>query len=316
MNPRSDGVVSVTVEAPATSANLGPGYDSLGLALGLRDVIEVTAEVDGDGNAAPDIRVVIDGYGATSLPADASHLIVRSILETLTGFGVTATSVHLRCRNVIPHGRGLGSSSAAIVAGVVAARAIADAPDDLDAVVATAARIEGHPDNVAPCVLGGLSIAWIADGDDQPARAVRVDVHPAVRAVVAIPGKELLTETARGLLPDHVPHADAAFNAARSALLVEALTRRPDLLFPATEDRLHQRYRAPAMSETAALVTALRTKGLAAVVSGAGPSVLVLAADDVREKVAAVATGWDVRALPIDPRGAAVTTHTTASGDR
>lgn len=301
----------VTVEAPATSANLGPGYDSLGLALDLRDVVEATVTF-GDGNGPRSASVSISGEGADWLPTDEGHLIVRSMRETFAGLGLAATHLRLRCHNVIPHGRGLGSSSSAIVAGVLAARALAGAPDDRDAVVAAAARIEGHPDNVAPCVLGGLTIAWT--GPDAPASAIRIEVHPRIRAVVAVPGAALLTETARGLIPKDVPHADAAFNAARSALLVEALTRRPDLLLTATEDRLHQHYRAPAMPDTAALVTALRAAGLAAVVSGAGPSVLVLATDDVRARVAQAAPGWDVRALPIDTRGATVTAGRTASG--
>jgi homoserine kinase len=305
-------VASVTVEAPATSANLGPGYDTLGLALDLRDVVEASvtwAESDA-GNTSTEVRVQMEGQGAYSLPTDASHLIIRSMQATFAALGVVAASLSLRCRNAIPHGRGLGSSSAAIVAGVIAARVLAGEPDDPDAVVAMAAQLEGHPDNVAPCILGGLTIAWT----DTPARAVRLDVHPDVRAVLAIPAESVLTETARGLLPAHVPHADAAFNTARSALMIEALTRRPELLLTATEDRLHQHYRAPAMPDTARVVGELRAAGLAATVSGAGPSVLVLATDDVREQVAAAAPGWDVCALAVDTRGAAVTTGRTTSG--
>lgn len=304
---------SVTVAAPATSANLGPGYDSLGLALDLRDIVEATVDFGPDESSALDVRVEIDGEGADRLPVDESHLIVASMRETFIDLGITTSAIRLRCHNLIPHGRGLGSSSAAIVAGVLAARALAGAPDDPAAAVAIAARIEGHPDNVAPCVLGGLSIAWIS-GPDVPAEATQVDVHPSVRAVLAIPSEAMLTDTARGLLPDRVPHADAAFNVARSALLVEALTRTPSLLMTATEDRLHQQYRASVMPETAALIATLRSAGLAAVVSGAGPSVLVLATGDVRERVAAVATGWDVRSLPIDPSGAVVTAPGVSSG--
>lgn len=305
---------SVIVEAPATSANLGPGYDTLGLALDLRDVVEASASwAAGDpGNTSPAVTVDIVGQGADSLPRDASHLIVSSMISAFAELGLVPSRLSVRCRNAIPHGRGLGSSSAAIVAGVLAARVLTEAADDPDALVTTASRIEGHPDNVAPCVLGGLTIAWV--DSDTPARAVRVDVRPDVRAVVAIPAEAVLTETARGLLPRDVPHVDAAFNAARSALLVEALTRRPELLLTATEDRLHQRYRAPAMPETARLVRQLRGAGLAATVSGAGPSVLVLATDDVTEQVAAAAPGWDVRALAVDTRGAAIVAGRTASG--
>ena len=318
------GTASVTVSVPATSANLGPGYDSLGLALGLRDTVEVTALFGsrgaGVGNIAPAVTVVLDGEGAGSLPVDGSHLIIRSIRETFHELGAPEPeSLQLRCHNVIPHGRGLGSSSAAIVAGVVAARTLAGVPNDRDAVVATAARIEGHPDNVAPCVLGGFTIAWTSDpgssdtgSADTPkvlAGAIGLDVHPEIRAVVAVPTDAVLTQAARGLIPDVVPHIDAAFNVARCALLVDAMTRDPTRLVLATEDRLHQRYRAAAMPTTAALVAALRDDAHAAVVSGAGPSVLVLSTAEVRERVARAAPGWRVEGLPIDSAGATVITH-------
>lgn len=295
---------SVRVRTPATSANLGPGFDTLGLALGLHDEVEVTATF---GGPETPVEVTVDGEGAAAVPLDERHLVVRSLRAAFAELGEQPSALRLSCRNTLPHGRGLGSSAAAIVGGVVAARALAGLAEPDDA-LALADRLEGHPDNVAACLLGGLTVAW--RGDDGTARATRVDVHPDVVPVVCVPSFEVSTHTARGLLPGSVPHADAAANAGRAALLVHALGRRPDLLLDATADRLHQHYREPAMPPTLALVTALREEGLAAVVSGAGPTVLVLAAGDETGRVRALAEGWDVRALQVDTRGAVVESAT------
>lgn len=263
-------VPEVTVTVPATAANLGPGFDALGLALELRDEVRVRAA------DAAGVTVHVEGEGATTVPRDATHLVVRSVLAAYAALGQSPPGLVLWCTNRIPHGRGLGSSAAAAVAGVLAGRALAGAADDRTAALEVASDIEGHPDNAAACLLGGLTIAWSAP----EVRAVRVDPSPDLRAAVLVPEAELSTETARGLLPPAVPHADAAHTAGRAALLVEALTRRPDLLLDATEDRLHQTYRASAMPATADLLANLRAAGLAAVVSGAGPSVLVLGGPD------------------------------------
>jgi homoserine kinase len=297
---------AVRVTVPATSANIGPGFDALGLALDLHDVIEahtVSAEPGGK------LTVAIEGIGADELPRDASHLVVQAMHVIFKLAGQEPPAVHLRCVNGIPLGRGLGSSAAAIVAGVLGARALVEGGPDLvddEAVLAVAAGLEGHPDNVAPCLLGGLTLAW---NPGERARAIRLDVHPDLRPVLCVPEQMLPTEAARGLLPDVVPHGDASRNAARAALLVEALRSRPDLLLDATEDHLHQDYRAEAMPETLALVTRLRSSGLPAVVSGAGPSVLVLTgpSDTLAEVRDVVGAGnWQVRALGIDHGGAVV----------
>jgi homoserine kinase len=285
---------SVRVTVPATSANLGPGFDALGLALELHDVVE--AELSDGG-----IEVRVSGVGAGEVPLDGEHLVVRSMRAAFTSLGIEVAGLRVSCTNTIPHGRGLGSSAAAIVAGVLAARALAGAPDDAEAALALAADLEGHPDNVAPCLLGGLTIAWSSSGK---AMAAALDVHPDVRPVVCVPAESLSTEAARGLLPASVPHAAATRNAGRAALLVEALTRRPDLLLDATEDELHQPYRAPAMPDTLALVKDLRERGIAAVVSGAGPSVLALTIADQRIDDV---PGWQVLELPVERRGAVTT---------
>jgi homoserine kinase len=257
--------IAFTVRVPATSANLGPGFDALGLALTLHDT--VCAQI------SPLTSVEIDGEGADELPTDEKHLIVQAMRETFAEVGFDAPGVRLTCVNAIPQARGLGSSSAAIVAGVTLANALAGSPLDRAGELRVAGRLEGHPDNVAPCLLGGFTIAWLAGG---VARAVSMAPSPAVAPTLLVPAKKGLTAEARAALPAAVPHADAAFNAGRSALLVHALTAAPELLFEATEDRLHQDYRAAGMPQTAAVVAALRQRGAAAMISGAGPSVLVL----------------------------------------
>jgi homoserine kinase len=295
------GPQEVTVAVPATSANLGPGFDALGLALELRDEVRVRLAADDE----PPVTVEVVGEGAPTLPRDASHLVVRATHAAFADLGLPAPRLALHCTNRIPHGRGLGSSAAAVVAGVLAARALAGAADDegRTAALAVSTALEGHSDNAAAALLGGLTIAW-ADGTGP--RAVRVDPSPRLRATVLVPDVELATTTARGLLPATVPHADAAHAAGRSALLVEALTRRPDLLLPATEDRLHQAQRAPAMPATADLVARLRADGLAAVVSGAGPSVLVLTDGDDSGvgRLGASLPGWQVLPLRLARGGA------------
>ncbi|MCQ4080399.1 homoserine kinase [Streptomyces sp. RB6PN25] len=291
---------AVRVRVPATSANLGPGFDAFGLALGLYDDVVVRVADSG-------LHVDIAGEGADTLPRDEKHLIVRSLRTAFDLLGGQPRGLEIVCANRIPHGRGLGSSSAAICAGITAARAVTiGGPDKLDdaALLELATEIEGHPDNVAACLMGGFTLAWTEAG---AARAVRMDPAASVVPVVFVPGQPLLTETARGLLPRSVPHVDAATNAGRAALLVEALTRRPELLLTATEDRIHQEYRAPAMEESLALMHRLRSDGVPAVISGAGPTVLALTEEAQAEKVAQVAgEGWAAARLALDANGAAV----------
>jgi homoserine kinase len=296
----------VTVEVPATSANLGPGFDALGLALDLAD--EVTVGITGGG-----VRVEVTGEGAGQLADDERHLIVRAAHAAFDRLGVRPPGLALTCRNRIPHARGLGSSSAAIVAGIVAARALCEGGDkrlDDTAVLRLATELEGHPDNVAPCLLGGLTIAWM---DGPEARATRVDTDPRVLPVALVPASRSLTEQARAVLPAAVPHGDAAANAGRAALLVRALTAAPELLLPATEDRLHQSYRAAAMPDSAVLIDRLRAAGVPAVLSGAGPTVLAFlqagdidAGQSVAEELVAD-LGVEFRILPLAVREAGAT---------
>ena len=346
----------VQVRVPATSANLGPGYDAMGVALALHDELEVRAV------ASAGVDVVVEGEGAGSVPTDERHLVVQAIRRALDHVGAPQAGLALTCRNAIPHGRGLGSSAAAVVAGVIAARGLISEPEALDdaTVLALATQMEGHPDNAAPAILGGATIINLPDtlgyalpeeygelfrtvrrearGGDRvrysahchndlglavanslaaiQAGATQVEVHPGIAPVVMIPPNHLSTKAARSVLPELVPHADAAFQAGRSALLVQALGRRPDLLLDATVDKLHQEYRRRVMPDSLALVDALRARGVAAVVSGAGPTVLALArrldaeggATDadaaIAEAFGGVLGGWVIRPLGVDTSGA------------
>jgi homoserine kinase len=291
---------AIRVRVPATSANLGPGFDTFGLALGLYDDVVVRVADSG-------LHVDIAGEGADTLARDENHLVVRSLRAAFDLFGGQPRGLEVVCANRIPHGRGLGSSSAAICAGIMAARAATiGGPERLDeaGMLTLASELEGHPDNVAACLLGGFTVAWTEIG---VARAVRLEPDTSVVPVVFVPATSMLTEIARQLLPRAVPHSDAAANIARAALLVEALTRRPELLLPATEDRIHQDYRAPGMPGSAELVATLRGAGVAAVISGAGPTVLALTDGDNAEKVGVLAgPEWAAHRLSLDYDGAAV----------
>jgi homoserine kinase len=278
----------------------------------VHDVITVQAfEPDADG---PRATVDVIGEGAGTVPAGEDHLVVRAIRAGLDRAGVPPPTLRLSCLNAIPHGKGLGSSAAAVVAGLVAARGLLRDPArlDEDTVFALATAAEGHPDNAAAAVFGGFVLSWVEDGAGHghlpAARCVRLPVDARVRTVVCVPDADLPTSAARAMLPASVPHGDAAFTAARAALLVEALTRRPDLLFVATQERLHQVARGPAMPATAALLGSLRAEGVAAVVSGAGPSLLAFSvSDDQVARVAAVAAArpepWAVLTPDVDTTG-------------
>ncbi|BAK36049.1 homoserine kinase [Microlunatus phosphovorus NM-1] len=270
----------VVVEVPATSANLGPGFDCFGLSLDWYERVTVRTELSG-------YHLEVTGEGADQVPRDESHLIIRSALLGLADLGAAVSGLGLTCHNTIPHGRGLGSSSAAIVAGLVAARGLAGLEPDREWTLRHATAIEGHPDNVAAAIYGGFVLAY--EGRDGVA-VVNAPVADELALASFTPSVAVATKAARALLPERVPHVDAAANAARAALLVEAIGGRPELLWEATRDWLHQEYRRPAMPKSLELLTQLRSNGLAAVISGAGPTVLILGTKT--ELDAAETAGW------------------------
>jgi homoserine kinase len=349
---------AVRVRVPATSANLGPGFDALGLALGRYD--EVVAEITDSA-----LTIQVAGQGEAAADAGEAHLVVRAMRAAFAAAGTgQPPGLALRCVNAIPQGRGLGSSAGAVVAGVLAAQALAfphsansgrpnpappssaslgpaappssaglDAagspssasPAALDVAgpgagagvrfadpwaLGVATGLEGHPDNVAACLAGGLTVAWTSAGG---ARAIRLEPVMGLTPVLCVPAFELATEQARQALPATVPHHDAAANAGRAALLVVALTQAPDLLFDATRDLLHEPYRAPLMPATAQVIGRLREAGIPAVLSGAGPSVLAFTMAgqtpgpvEVDSIVRQAGTEWHISPLDVDRQGAAI----------
>ncbi|AEK37190.1 Homoserine kinase [Corynebacterium variabile DSM 44702] len=277
---------AVKVTVPASSANLGPGFDTLGLAVDFTDVVEVEATDSG-------LEVIVHGEGEGEVPLDERHLVVRAVRAGLREAGATVRGLKITCHNVIPHSRGLGSSAAAAVAGVVAASGLAGDPTperptgalDDDTLIQLAASFEGHPDNAAASVLGGGVISWTnipVDGRSAPEyRAVGVPVAESVLATALIPDFHASTEAVRRVLPSDVSHVDARFNVSRAALLPVALSRHPELLWEATRDRLHQPYRAEVLPVSSEWVNRLRNLGYPAFLSGAGPTVMVLSTEPV-----------------------------------
>lgn len=303
----------MTVSVPATSANLGPGYDSLGLALALHDTLTVESLDSGE------LVFELSGEGAESLPRDASHLVVKAMNAAFGRLGYRHGGLKITAANVNPHGRGLGSSASAVVAAVMAANALVpeEAQRGREWILQLTSEMEGHPDNVAPAIFGGLALSWQdSDRYSSTCAAVAETVIP----VVAVPDYELSTDAARALLPASIGHHAAAMNSGRAALLIHALTLKPEFLLAGTQDYLHQSYRAEAMRPSAALIGALRRAGHAAVVSGAGPTVMVLANGEAEaaeilqfiEDFTAANTpdvAWRVMKLAVDVEGAKVDLH-------
>lgn len=297
--------MSFGLKLPGSTSNLGPGFDVLGLALGIHNHVTVEAATSGP------TRVTIEGEGQDQLPTDDSNLFVQAATETASTLGQDLPPLRVQARNEIPLARGLGSSSTAIVGGVLAANRLFDDPLDEAAIVSLATRIEGHPDNVSPCILGGLTIASTANtGEVTYVRALPAD---GLEAVVAVPDFEIRTEDARNALPDHVPHGDAVFNTGNACLVTAALlTGKVDILARAMEDRLHQPYRADLIRGYDDVCRAARDAGaLNVAISGAGPTLFALTTSNGTKVAHAMANAWkkhDVtatpRVLPIDTVGA------------
>lgn len=297
-------MTKVTVKIPATSANLGPGFDTFGMALSFYD--EYQAEVVDSG-----LEIIVSGEGQADIPTDESNLIYQSLALVFEKHNLKVPGLKIHCENNIPHGRGMGSSGAAVAGGVMLAAGILQGQVEIteQQLLEYATELEGHPDNVAPALFGGLTIAWV-DEDHIPHHK-KLSVHRGVSPLVLVPPHQMSTKLARSLQPESVPHTDAVFNVSRSALLVAALTQSPELLLDATEDRLHQSYRSSAMPETSALIEKLRAGSHPAVVSGAGPSVLVLE-DDPAKRLEAIALAeahfpsWRALTLAVDYKGASL----------
>ena len=295
------------VSVPASSANIGPGFDTLAIALDLRD--HYAAQILDDATFDVDVT----GEGADDVKKDKNHLVIKAMMKGFEFMGAKPRGIALRALNNTPHGRGLGSSSSAIVGGLALARALVLGGDELlpdEEIMALATELEGHPDNVAAALHGGATIAWMDSSltPEPVGRAVKIHVDERIKAIVFIPETHLATSKARKLLPETISHKDAVANTSHVALLVQALSHRPDLLFTATEDHLHQDYRAEAMPKSAALLKKLRAAGVAATISGAGPSVLVLhtgSEQDADDIIHAAGSGFTAKKLAISAQGIA-----------
>jgi homoserine kinase len=299
----------VQVQVPATSANLGPGFDCLGLALNMHD--RYMAQVmDEQG-----VDIDVAGEGADSVPTTDKNLVIKAMYKGFDFLGGRPRGVSLRQLNVIPHGRGLGSSASAIVGGLALARALVLGGNErmsLEDMLNIANEMEGHPDNVAAAIYGSANIAWQENQRGHlVAQSLTVEVDPRISALAFVPATELSTSKARKMLPETIAHQDAVKNSINTAVLVQALQGRPDLLLSATEDYLHQSYRQEAMPQSFALMTKFRKAGVAAFISGAGPTVLVLhTGGDTEAAELAHAAGEKFRmiALGISRTGVAVVT--------
>ncbi|QGU07069.1 Homoserine kinase [Corynebacterium occultum] len=288
------------VTVPASSANLGPGFDTLGLALSLYDTVEVEVTASG-------LEIEIFGEGEGELPLDGSHLVVKAIRQGLAAADADAPGLRVVCTNNIPQSRGLGSSAAAAVAGVVAANALAGFPLDEEKIVQLSSAFEGHPDNAAASVLGNAVVSWTeipVDGRSVASyRAVEIPVHKSIRATALVPNFHASTQAVRRVLPSHVTHTDARFNVSRTAVMTVALQNHPELLWEGTRDRLHQPYRADVLPVTAEWINRLRNRGYAAYLSGAGPTAMVLSQEPVSPEILNEAREAGLRVLELEVAG-------------
>ena len=290
------------VTVPGSTANLGPGFDTLGLAVGIYDTVEVEVTASG-------LEVEIFGEGANELPRDSSHLVVKAINSALHAADAHAPGLKVTCTNNIPQSRGLGSSASAAVAGVIAGNTLAGSPLSTDDVIQLSSAFEGHPDNAAASVVGGAVVSWTdipVDGVSQPVyRAVPLTVHPDIKATALVPNFHASTNAVRKVLPSHVTHTDARFNVSRTAVMTVAIQTHPEFLWEGTRDRLHQPYRADVLPVTAEWVNRLRNRGYAAFLSGAGPTAMVLSTEPIEQKILDAAREDGLRVLELDIAGPA-----------
>lgn len=294
----------VSVRVPATSANLGPGFDALGLALSLHNDV-VAAPADG-------VTVCIEGEGVGALPTDEDNIVARGVRLAFDEAGRLFAGCALTCINRIPTARGLGSSAAAWVGGLVAGNALLGSPLSREVLLRLAAQAEGHPDNVAAALLGGLTVSCSAGGGTL---ALALPVPANLRWVVLVPDVSSSTAAARAVLPHSVPRADAVFNVQRVALLLAALQAgRTEPLAAALDDRLHQPYREKLFPWMPRVMAAARSAGaFGCVLSGAGPSLLAVVtgsadavARSMEQALAEAGLGGQAAVLDVDVAGATV----------
>ena len=293
---------AVRILVPASSANLGPGFDSMGLALAVHD--ELTAMVTNDEG----IKIDVEGEGAGAVSTDETNLVVQAINRGFSAMNAVPPGFILKCRNAIPHGRGLGSSASAVIGGLAMARSLVEGGEDLMSnrqILNMALQFENHPDNLSAALYGGFNVSWLETSNE--AGAVQPSVHEDVVPIVLIPPHELATSKARGVLPQQVDRSAACHNLSRTGLLVYAISQDPGLLWEATSDRLHQDARAQMYPETTKIISALRERKMAAMTSGAGPAVLLLInrnhVSELEVALSVVPQDWTRIAVPVDFEG-------------
>ena len=297
---------AVRVRVPATVANLGPGFDALGVAVRMHLEIDIEPRRDS-------VDVLIEGEGAEHLPTDETNLVIRAMNLFFDYVGRRPPGYAVHVRNPIPLGSGLGSSAAAVVGGLFAARAVTGRTVPQSEMVHLATELEGHPDNIMPALLGGLVVCYRSGAKQEP-KSFRLDPSDRLVPILAVPAEGFSTAKARKALPSDVAFADAQFTASRAALLVAAMTTGAgaDVLAEAMNDRLHEPHRLKLMPETAAVHSELRDAGLAVSLAGAGPSLLAVSprpeaatrAEQIRRVCRERQAGWRVFVSEWEPQGA------------
>jgi len=297
---------AVKVLVPATVANLGPGFDALGIAVRMHLEIDIEPRRDS-------VDIMVEGEGAETLPSDETNLVIRSMNTFFDHVGRRPPGYAVHVRNPIPLGSGLGSSAAAVVGGLFAARAVTGRNVPQIEMVQLATTLEGHPDNVLPALVGGLVICY-GSGSPPDLRFFRLDPSERLVPIVAVPREGFPTSKARKALPTDVAFADAQFTASRAALLVAAISggAGSEILADSMEDKLHEPHRLKLMPETAAVHMELRAAGLAVALAGAGPSLLVVVprpegptrAEQVRRICRERGAGWRVFVTEWESEGA------------
>ena len=310
--------MKVTVKVPATSANLGPGFDCLGLALPIYNTITIEETVlPGTGieiNLMSE-NEVLDEMIFDNVPKDENSIIYKAVEMLYNSIGQEPSELKINVQSQIPITRGLGSSASVVVGGLIAANKLLGSPADITALLSIATEVEGHPDNVAPAILGGFVLA--SQEDDGTITCEKLNWPDEWDITVCIPDFELSTNIARSVLPENVPLNDAVFNAKHLAMLIQAVnTKNEKLMKKALHDRLHQPYREKLVPGMKEIMEAFKHEDgvIGCVLSGAGPSILIIShkydLDKIKSTVRDIWEGQsiktDIRTLKIENNGAEI----------
>jgi len=282
----------VHIRVPASSANLGSAFDCAGLGLNIYD--DIHAQI----TQSRGVHVETTGVAAAELPTDCDHLVARAMKIGFDALGVRPAGFTIRCHNNISHGQGLGSSAAAIIGGLAAARALVVGGESLlsdSDLLTIALQLEPHPDNLSASLYGGFTVAWVTE--DGQAECIHAKPHDDLQVTLCLPSSIAPTDQARAVLPSQIPLTDAVVNIGASALLFHAITSQPQLLLAATRDAIHQDRRRAMFAPSLDVLHTLRAQHIPAAISGAGPALVVF---DDAEVVSTIVTGSDWQIIPVD----------------